>query len=104
MVSSQCLNSSWLPDPQTLVCEPIAKGKYGVYIHICDNLYFADAIDCGDPLFNGDVINFTSTTLGSIATYQCRADVFDVRIAQCTSDRVWWPEPNITCQHSRRGA
>ena len=34
-VSSQCLNSSWLPDPQTLVCEPIAKGKYGVYIHIC---------------------------------------------------------------------
>ena len=69
-VSSQCLNSSWLPDPQTLVCEPIAKGKYGVYIHICDNLYFADAIDCGAPLFNGDDINFTSTTLGSIATYQ----------------------------------
>ena len=96
-VSSQCLNSSWLPDPQTLVCEPIAKGKYGVYIHICDNLYFADAIDCGTPLFHGDVINFTSTTLGSIATYQCRADVSDVHIARCTSDGVWWPEPNITC-------
>ena len=33
IVSSQCLNSSWLPDPQTLVCEPIAKGQfYGSFI------------------------------------------------------------------------
>ena len=31
-VSSQCLNSSWLPDPQTLVCEPIAEGKYTVCV------------------------------------------------------------------------
>ena len=66
-------------------------------VHILHCLYFADAIDCGTPLFHGDVINFTSTTLGSIATYQCRADVSDVRIARCTSDGVWQPEPNITC-------
>ena len=84
--------------------QPIAEGQCYGYMCVLYSLYFADAIDCGAPLFNGDVINFTSTTLGSIATYQCRADVSDVRIAQCTSDRVWWPEPNITCQHSRRGA
>ena len=37
-VSSQCLNSSWLPDPQTLVCEPIAEGQcYGlcIIVYVC---------------------------------------------------------------------
>ena len=72
-----------------------------MYIFICVSfilsIQFADAIDCGASLFHGDVINFTSTTLGSIATYQCRDDLSNVHIARCTSDGVWQPESNITC-------
>ena len=44
---------------------------------------------------NGNTtINFTSTTLGSIATYQCRGNVQTVH---CTEDGIWLPQLNITC-------
>ena len=44
---------------------------------------------------NGNTtINFTSTTLGSIATYQCRDNVQTVH---CTEDGIWLPQLNITC-------
>ena len=68
-----------------------------MYMCVLYSCYFADSIDCGAPLFHGVVINFTSTTLGSITTYQCRDDLSNIHIARCTSDGAWWPEPNITC-------
>ena len=38
--------------------------------------FIVDMVDCGVPMDNrNSTINFTSTTLGSIATYQCRDNV-----------------------------
>ena len=41
-------------------------------------------------------MNFTSTVMGSNATYQCRDGSSDVYTTQCTSDGVWEPNPNST--------
>ena len=40
------------------------------------------------------IVNFTSTAMGSNATYQCRDGSSDVYTTQCTSDGVWEPNPN----------
>ena len=40
------------------------------------------------------IVNFTSTVMGSNATYQCRDGSSDVYTTQCTSDGVWKPNPN----------
>ena len=40
------------------------------------------------------IVNLTSTAMGSNATYQCRDGSSDVYTTQCTSDRVWEPNPN----------
>ena len=42
------------------------------------------------------IVNLTSTTMGSNATYQCRDGSSDVYTTQCTSDGVWEPNPNST--------
>ena len=42
------------------------------------------------------IVNFTSTAIGSNATYQCRDGSSDVYTTQCTSDGVWEPNPNST--------
>ena len=42
------------------------------------------------------IVNFTSTTMASNATYQCRNGSSDVYTTQCTSDGVWEPNPNST--------
>ena len=42
------------------------------------------------------IVNFTSTAMGSNATYQCRDGSSDVYTTQCTSDGVWEPNPNST--------
>ena len=42
------------------------------------------------------IVNFTSTAMGSNATYQCRNGSSDVYTTQCTSDGVWEPNPNST--------
>ena len=42
------------------------------------------------------IVNFTSTVMGSNATYQCRDGSSDVYTTQCTSDGVWEPNPNST--------
>ena len=41
-------------------------------------------------------MNFTSTEIGSNATYQCSDGSSDVYTTQCTSDGVWEPNPNST--------
>ena len=41
-------------------------------------------------------MKLTSTVIGSNATYQCRDGSSDVYTTQCTSDRVWEPNPNST--------
>ena len=43
-----------------------------------------------------DILNLTSTVIGSSATYQCRDGLSDVHTTQCTSDGVWEPNPNST--------
>ena len=40
------------------------------------------------------IVNFTSTAMGSNATYQCRDGSSDVYTTQCTSDGVWESNPN----------
>ena len=40
------------------------------------------------------IVNLTSTAMGSNATYQCKDGSSDVYTTQCTSDRVWEPNPN----------
>ena len=40
------------------------------------------------------IVNLTSSTMGSNATYQCRDGSSDVYTTQCTSDGVWEPNPN----------
>ena len=42
------------------------------------------------------IVNFTSTAMGSNATYQCRDGSSDVYTTQCTSDGLWKPNPNST--------
>ena len=42
------------------------------------------------------IVNFTSTAMGSNATYQCRNGSSDIYTTQCTSDGVWEPNPNFT--------
>ena len=42
------------------------------------------------------IVNFTSTAMGSTATYQCRDGSSDVYTTQCTSDGVWEPNPTST--------
>ena len=42
------------------------------------------------------IVNFTSTAMGSNATYQCKDGPSDVYTTQCTSDGVWEPNPNST--------
>ena len=42
------------------------------------------------------IVDFTSTVMGSTATYQCRDGSSDVYTTQCTSDGVWEPNPNST--------
>ena len=40
------------------------------------------------------IVNVTSTTIGSKATYQCRNGSSEVYITQCISEGVWEPYPN----------
>ena len=47
------------------------------------------------------IVNFTSTVMGSNATYQCRDGSSDVYTTQCTSDGVWEPNPNSTLDCTR---
>ena len=42
------------------------------------------------------MINISSTTMGSKATYQCRDGSTDVYTTQCTSHGVWDPHPLST--------
>ena len=45
---------------------------------------------------------YSSTTLGSNATYYCRDDESVVYTSQCIDGGVWWPAlTNITC--NKRG-
>ena len=44
---------------------------------------------------------YSSTTLGSTATYHCRDDESVVYTSQCIDGGVWWPDINITC--NKRG-
>ena len=98
-MTSQCINTSWTPNPQTFVCIPIPDGNILSSKHISIftlyHSFIVDLVDCGVPMDNGNTtINFTSTTLGSIATYQCRDNVQTVH---CTEDGIWLPQLNITC-------
>ena len=49
------------------------------------------------------IVNFTSTVMGSNATYQCRDGSSDVYTTQCTSDGVWEPNPNSTLDCTTQG-
>ena len=49
------------------------------------------------------IVNLTSTTMGSNATYQCRDGSSDVYTTQCTSDGVWEPNPNSTLDCTTTG-
>ena len=49
------------------------------------------------------IVNFTSTGMGSNATYQCRDGSSDVYTTQCTSDGVWEPNPNSTLDCMTQG-
>ena len=47
---------------------------------------------------------YSSTTLGSNATYHCRDDESVVYTSQCIDGGVWWPNPNnITCYNIIKG-
>ena len=48
------------------------------------------------------IVNISSTTVGSKATYQCRDGSTDVYTTQCTSHGVWDPHPlsSLDCTES----
>ena len=51
------------------------------------------------------IVNITSTTVGSKATYQCRNGSTDVYTTQCTSHGVWDPHPlsSLDCSSKEIG-
>ena len=60
-------------------------------------LYFIISVLCETLQSTENIIvNFTSTAMGSNATYQCRDGSSGVYTTQCTSDGVWEPNPNST--------
>ena len=57
----------------------------------------AISVECDTPLNSTEVIvYYSSTTLGSNATYHCRDDESVVYTSQCIDGGVWWPDINIT--------
>ena len=71
-------------------------------------VFFSESsIDCGAPQLPVNVTtNFTTTTLGSTATYQCRDGLTpsDTHTTQCTSGGVWEPHPSaLTCREPGEG-
>ena len=66
-----------------------------IYIYMYVSLYIS--VLCETLQSTEDIIvNFTSTAMGSNATYQCRDGSSEVYTTQCTSDGVWEPNPKST--------
>ena len=67
------------------------------YCHLIIYYLFIISVLCESlQTIENITVNFTSTAMGSNATYQCRDGSSNVYTTQCTSDGVWEPNPNST--------
>ena len=94
--TSQCLNSTWSPDPLTHVCVPVPDGNSNDMLGY-HNTITVDIMNC--EVLPEVIVYYSSTTIGNNATYYCRNDKSVVYTSQCIDGGVWWP--NITC--NKRG-
>ena len=103
--TTQCTSDGvWEPSPNsTLNCTTTGTmlASYpGFFPHVYGCLYFIISVLCEILQSTENIIvNFTTTTMGINATYQCRdgsSGGSDLYTTQCTSDGVWEPNPNST--------